>query len=162
MYRSRRKRLARGANGPRIRRSGSTANRIGSSGVIEKYRRSPDSVHGRFVGERSRFAAGAAAMYGSRRKRGASGANGPRIRRPGSMVSRLGFAGNIETSRRSPASVSGRILGARARLSGGASGMRESRRKRGASGANGPRIRRRGPTAIRVVCAPRLRRFRWP
>ena len=51
-------------------------------------------------------------------KRCASGANDPRIRRPGSMVNRLGFAGNIGRPRRSPVSVFERIPGARARLSG--------------------------------------------
>ena len=118
MYRSRRKRGASGANGPRIRRPGSMVSRIEYSGDIEKSRRSPDSVYGCFLGARGRFPAGAPGMCERRRKRGASGANGPRIRRPGSMVSRLGSPGDLEQSRRSHDPPSGRILGARARLSG--------------------------------------------
>ena len=70
-------------------------------------------------------------------------------------------AGNIGQRRRSPVSVAERILGAGARLIGGASGTHEGRRKRGASGANSPRIRRIGSTSVRLGCVPRLRPFRW-
>ena len=51
--------------------------------------------------------------------------------------------------------------GERARLIGGGD-PRESRRKRGDIRPNGPRIRRRGPSAIRSGCVPRIRRFRFP
>ena len=46
------------------------------------------------------------------------GANGPRIRRPGSTASRIGSAGDLEKSRRSPGPPPRRILGAREKLSG--------------------------------------------
>ena len=77
-------------------------------------------------------------MYETRRNRCACGENGSRIRRPGSTVSRLGSSGNLEKSFLSTDSVSERILGAGARLSGGVSEMHESRRKRGASGGEWP------------------------
>ena len=160
MYESRRKRGASGAKGPRIRRPGSTVDRLGSSGNLEKSRRAQDSVSERILGGRKRLSGGASGMYESRRRRGASGANGPRVRRPGSTVNRLGSSGNLEKSRRSRDSVSERIPGARARLSGDASEMYESRRNRGASGADGPRIRRPGSTANRVGSAWGLEKSR--
>ena len=77
-------------------------------------------------------------MYEGRRKRGANGADGPRIRLPGSMVSRLGYSGNLEKSRRPADPPPGNIPGARARLSGGASEMYRSRRKRRPIGGEWP------------------------
>ena len=110
MYEIRRNRGASGANGansPRIRRPVSTANRLGSSGNLEK----PFDRRIRFPGAfsvKGGLSGCASGMYESRRKRGASGANGPRIRRPGSTASRLGPSCNREKSRRSPVSVDGR------------------------------------------------------
>ena len=61
------------------------------------------------------------------------------------------FASDLEQSRRSPESATESILGARKRLSRGSSGTHESRRKRGAIGADGPRIRRPGSMVSPVV-----------
>ena len=138
MYESRRKRGARGANGPRITRPGSTVDRLGSSGDLEKSRRSPDSVSESILGAGAKLSGGASEMYESRRKRGASGANGPRIRRPGSTVNRLGSSGNLEKSRRSPDSESESIRGARERLCG-------ARRKCTKVGENEARAGRMSP-----------------
>ena len=62
---------------------------------------------------------GAAIMYESRRKLGASWAKVPRVRRPGSTAHRLGSSGGLEKSQRSQVSVSARILSGRERLSVG-------------------------------------------
>ena len=138
------------ANGPRIRPPGSRASLVGASWNLEKSRRSPGPPAGSIRGERATLSGGAAEMYRSRRKSAASGANGPRIRRPRSMASRVGSSGNIEKSRRPPDSVYARFLFAGDRFPGGAPGTCESRRKRGASGANDTGIRRPGSTANRV------------
>ena len=65
-----------------------------------------------------------------------------RVRRPASMVYRARSSGYLEYSGRFPDSASGHIRGLGARLCRGSS---ESRRRRGAIGANGPRILRLGP-----------------
>ena len=209
MYRSRRKRCASGGKSPRIRRRGSVASRMRYSQFIEKYRRSPGSVRECFLGARARFPIGAAELYESRRRRGASF---PGIKRPGATADRIGSAwgyreipdvagfGLRALSRCEGAIYSGRARHVRKsaktrrewgewlqnqatradcqsvrtfttsreikaiarfgfrthsrrmgeRLSGGAPIMYKSRRKRGAIGAKGPRIRRPGSTASRL------------
>ena len=137
MYESRRKRGVSGRNAPRIRRPGSTAGLSGSSGNLERPRRPSDSAPGRILGARARLRGGVSETYEIQRKSGPGGAKGTRIRRPGLTVGWSGSSRNLDDPARSSGSETGRILGARAILRGGASEMYESRRKRGAGGAKG-------------------------
>ena len=137
MYRSRRKRGAIGASGPRFRRPRSIASRVDSSRNIENSRRSPDSVYRRFLGAVGRFPGSATGMCESRTNRGAHGAHGPRIRMPGSMAIHLRFSGNLEKSRRPTGRLPETFL-AKERLIGGASATYTSRGNAARAGRMAP------------------------
>ena len=137
-------------NVPRIRRPGSTGDRVGSPGNLEKSGRSPDSAAAHIRRVWARLYGGASGTQERRRKRGAIWANGPRIWWVGSEVNHIGSAGNFEICQRPADSVAGHILGLRARLHRGASGKYESRRKRAAIEANGLIIRRPGSRVSRA------------
>ena len=161
MYRGRRERRASGATVPRIRRPGSPAIRIGSSGNSDKSRRSPDSAYFRFLGERAQFRRG---LFRNVRK--SAKTRRERGEWPQNQAARIdGQSLRICRKYRAIPAIAGFGARAHSRRKGanrrGASEMPEIRRKRGSIGANVPRIRRRGPTAIRIGCVPRLRRFRW-
>ena len=161
MHKSRRRRGSIGANGPRIRRPGQTANRLGSSRYTETPRQSPDSASARIIGERARLIGDASGIYRSRRA----------LARVGRMESESGGPGRRPIAYGPPEfrvipAIAGVGLRTQSRRKGeimrGRSGNVQKSAETRAGGENVPRIRRAGSSSIRLGYVPRLRRFRRP
>ena len=147
MYRSRRKRRAVGANGPGIRRAGSTVSRVGSSGDIEISRRSPGSVYGIFLGDSGDF------QGGGRNVRTSAITRRDRAGWPQNLATRAdGRSHRFFWGFREVPAIAGFGCRTHSRRKGGAVSRARVRNalKRGAIGANVPETRRPGSTASRL------------